>query len=119
MIDPVGGAAYVRGYRPCPGLPSMINVAFLQELMNTVAEQGRQLLPWPLRGVSADDDIEKLAEALVSNRGEASGVVLARELVNRYRSADIDGKRAFFKFLARAMRRRRQRRSPTIRPMRP
>lgn len=81
----------------------MINVAFLQELMNTVAEQGRQLLPWPLRGVSSDDGIEKLAEALVSNRGEASGVVLARELVNRYRSADTDGKRAFFKFLARAM----------------
>ena len=81
----------------------MINVAFLQELMNTVAEQGRQLLPWPLRGVSADDGIEKLAEALVSNRGEASGVVLARELVNRYRTADIDGKRAFFKFLAWAM----------------
>ena len=81
----------------------MINVAFLQELMNTVAEQGRQLLPWPLRGDVADESVERLAAGLVSNRGEASGVVLARELLSRYRSTDNDGKRAFFRYLAEAM----------------
>jgi len=81
----------------------MINVTFLQELMNTVAEQGRQLLPWPLRGASATDSMEKLAEALVSSRGEASGVVLARELLGRYRTADAESKRAFFRYLASAM----------------
>ena len=81
----------------------MINVAFLQELMNTVAEQGRQLLPWPLRGVSGDETVEALAAALVSNRGEASGVALARELLSRYRSIGQDEKRAFFRYLAEAM----------------
>ncbi len=78
----------------------MINVTFLQELMNTVAEQGRQLLPWPLRGNGADENIETLAAALVSSRGEASGVVLAHELLQRYRSLELEDKRTFFRFLA-------------------
>jgi malonyl-CoA decarboxylase len=81
----------------------MINVTFLQELMNTVAEQGRQLLPWPLRGTSSGDSIEQLAAALVSTRGEASGVVLARELLSRYRVANADERRSFYRFLAEAM----------------
>ena len=81
----------------------MINVAFLQELMNTVAEQGRQLLPWPLRATGGDETVEALAAALVSNRGEASGVALARELLGRYRVISADEKRAFFRYLAEAM----------------
>ena len=81
----------------------MINVTFLQELMNTVAEQGRQLLPWPLRTMSGGNTIEALAAALVSSRGEASGVVLARELLSRYQSLGIDEKRSFFRYLAEAM----------------
>ena len=78
----------------------MINVSFLQELMATVAEQGRQYLSWPLRGLGAGENMEALALALVSNRGEASGVVLARELLNSYRAAGPDEHRAFFRFLA-------------------
>ncbi len=81
----------------------MINVTFLQELMNTVAEQGRQLLPWPLRGGGSEDNVEALAQALVSSRGEASGVVLARELLQRYRMIDAEEKRSFFRFLADSM----------------
>jgi malonyl-CoA decarboxylase len=81
----------------------MINVSFLQELMNTVAEQGRQYLPWPLRGAGAGDEMETLAAALVSSRGEASGVVVARELLSRYRTASADEKRAFFRYLAEAL----------------
>lgn len=81
----------------------MINVTFLQELMNTVAEQGRQLLPWPLRGAGAGEKVEALAAALVSSRGEASGVVLARELLSRYATISPDEKRAFFRYLAEAM----------------
>jgi len=50
-------------------MPSInpMNVSFLQELMTTVAEQGRALLPKGLlRGAEADD-IESLAEALISS----------------------------------------------------
>ena len=60
-----------------------MNVSFLQELMNTVAEQSRALLPKALFGAGDDDNIEALSRALMSGRGEASGVAIARQLLNR------------------------------------
>ncbi|HVY43712.1 MAG TPA: malonyl-CoA decarboxylase N-terminal domain-containing protein, partial [Hyphomicrobiaceae bacterium] len=76
-----------------------MNVSFLQELLNTVAEQGRQLLPGSLRG-GAKEDIKALAEALVSGRGEASGVAIARQILDTYRLLGPDERRAFFRLLA-------------------
>ncbi len=76
-----------------------VNVSFLQELLNTVAEQGRQLLPGSLRG-GAKEDIKALAEALVSGRGEASGVAIARQILDTYRLLGPDERRAFFRLLA-------------------
>jgi malonyl-CoA decarboxylase len=75
------------------------NVSFLQELLNTVAEQGRALLPSRLFGSNVEEDIEALARALMSGRGEASGVAIARELLARYRILGIEDRRAFFRFL--------------------
>ena len=40
-----------------------MNVSFFQELLTTVAEQGRSLLPKTLFGGGETDDIEALAEA--------------------------------------------------------
>jgi malonyl-CoA decarboxylase len=77
-----------------------MNVSFLQELMNTVAEQSRALLPKALFGSGDDDNIEVLARALMSGRGEASGVAIARQLLNRLRSATADERTAFFSYLA-------------------
>jgi malonyl-CoA decarboxylase len=79
-----------------------VNVSFLQELLNTVAEQGRQLLPRALRGGS-DDDIIALSRALISGRGEASGVAIARQILNCYRGLSPEGRRAFFDFLGEGM----------------
>ena len=84
-------------------MPSRMNVSFLQELLNSVAEQGRQLLPRSLGGADREDDIAELATALVSNRGEASGVVIARELLRRYRALDMKARIEFLRFLARTM----------------
>jgi len=84
-------------------MPSRMNVSFLQELLNSVAEQGRQLLPRSLGGAGREDDITELATALVSNRGEASGVVIARELLRRYRQVDPKARLDFLHFLARTM----------------
>jgi len=78
-----------------------VNVSFFQELLNTVAEQGRQLLPWALGGAS--DDIVELSKALVSSRGEASGVAIARQILNCYRRLDSNGRRQFFEFLSEEM----------------
>jgi malonyl-CoA decarboxylase len=75
-----------------------LNVSFLQELLNSVAERGRQLLPASLRG--DNDDITDLAQALVSVRGEASGVAIARHILDTYRGLGTAERRDFFRFLA-------------------
>lgn len=75
-----------------------LNVSFLQELLNTVAERGRQLLPASLRG--DNDDITDLVQALVSVRGEASGVAIARHILDTYRELSTSQRRDFFRFLA-------------------
>lgn len=80
-----------------------MNVSFLQELLATVAEQGRQYLPRALQWSGQPEDIQELARALTSSRGEASGVAIARELLNRYAQLGHDDRRAFFRFLADAM----------------
>ncbi|MGH7124950.1 MAG: malonyl-CoA decarboxylase domain-containing protein, partial [Stellaceae bacterium] len=81
-----------------------MNVAFLQELLSSVAEQGRALLPRSLFGAGAEEDIEQLARALISGRGEASGVAIARELLDRYAQLDAADHEKFFRFLATELR---------------
>ena len=80
-----------------------MNVSFLQELLNTVAEQSRQLLPRTLRGSEPTADIVDAARALVSVRGEASGVALAQHILEQYRVLSPDARRTFFRFLAQAL----------------
>ncbi|MGE0766012.1 MAG: malonyl-CoA decarboxylase [Hyphomicrobiaceae bacterium] len=76
-----------------------MNVSFLQDLLTTVAEQGRQYLPSALVGAQ-EEDVGGLARALLSGRGEASGVAIARELLDRYRSLDPEGRKAVFRVIA-------------------
>ena len=81
-----------------------MNVAFLQELLSSVTEQGRALLPRSLFGAGAEEDIEALALALISGRGEASGVAIARELLDRYAQLTQEDRSKFFHFLANELR---------------
>jgi malonyl-CoA decarboxylase len=81
-----------------------MNVSFLQELLNTVAERGRALLPRSIFGGGEGADICELAKALLTGRGEASGVAIAREVLGRYRTLDDDGRCRFFLFLANELR---------------
>jgi malonyl-CoA decarboxylase len=76
-----------------------VNVSFLQELLSSVAELGRQYLPRALVGNGPDEDITALSAALMSVRGEASGVAIARRILDDYRKLDADGRRAFFRYL--------------------
>ena len=80
-----------------------MNVTFFQELLSSVAEQGRALLPRSLFGAGAED-IEQLARALISGRGEASGMAIARELLDRYGQLGPEGQETFFRFLATELR---------------
>ncbi len=81
-----------------------MNVTFFQQLLSSVAEQGRALLPRSLFGTGAEEDIEELARALISGRGEASGVAIAREVLDRYAHLGAEGQEKFFRFLATELR---------------
>lgn len=78
----------------------MVNVSFLQELLNGIAERGRTLLPRALAGGENTNEMVDLARALVSGRGEASGVALARQIIARYSTLDEAQRSAFFAYLA-------------------
>ena len=77
-----------------------VNVSFFQELMNSVAEQSRALLPKALFGAGGGESIEVLSRALMSGRGEASGVAIARQLLIQLKKATSDERLQFFRFLA-------------------
>jgi malonyl-CoA decarboxylase len=77
-----------------------VNVAFLQELLGSIADRGRALLPRSLFGAGAEVDVEALSRVLISGRGEASGVAIAGELLDRYAQLDAEDRLTFFRFLA-------------------
>lgn len=75
-----------------------MNVSFFQELLNTIGERGRSLLDLSI-GASGQDSIEALSHALLSSRGEASGVAIAGNILNLYKSLGESEKKAYFTFL--------------------
>ena len=77
-----------------------VNVSFLQELLGSIADQGGALLPRSLFGAGAEADVEELSRVLISGRGEASGVAIASELLDRYAQLDAGDRLTFFRFLA-------------------
>jgi malonyl-CoA decarboxylase len=79
-----------------------LNVSFLQELLSSIAERGRQLLPGSLARAQRGG-IEALASALLTGRGEASGVAMATEILARYRLLDDPERQEFLAFLAHTM----------------
>ncbi len=77
--------------------------AFFSDLLSTISERSRTLLR---RGEPADSKYEAsellvLCEALLSGRGEASGVTMAREVLDGYHELDAGGRLTFFENLAR------------------
>lgn len=77
-----------------------MNVSFLQELLNSIAEQSRMLLPKGLFKEDPDRGMQSLVQALVSERGEASGVVIGRQILHHYNLLGENERRAFFRYLA-------------------
>ena len=82
----------------------MSNFTFLQELLNTVADQSRNILPKSLFGGDPELGLQNLVQALMSGRGEASGVALAHQLLRHYQIMEQDLRLAFFGYLAETLR---------------
>jgi malonyl-CoA decarboxylase len=77
--------------------------AFFSDLLSTISERSRTLLR---RGEPADgkhdaSELIELCGALLSGRGEASGITMAREVLDGYHDLDANGQLAFFQELAR------------------
>ena len=72
---------------------------FMEGLLATIAERGRALLDLDRGGRAVSQDPGELAEALLSGRGEASGVALSRELLGAYEALDEAAKVAFLAHL--------------------
>ncbi|MGE0563461.1 MAG: malonyl-CoA decarboxylase [Pseudolabrys sp.] len=82
-----------------------MNTSFFGELLQTISDRGRALIERARdrRGDQAarSDDFVELCEELLSGRGEASGVALAREILRRYSELTTGPRIAFFEALAR------------------
>jgi len=73
---------------------------FLTELFQAVTERSRKLLRLQDNG-TLQLSAQALAEALLSTRGEASGVALSRALLDRWQTMSAGERRDWFQFLAR------------------
>jgi malonyl-CoA decarboxylase len=81
-----------------------MNTSFFGELLQTISDRGRSLLDRTAsrRGAAATrtEGLVELCEDLLSGRGEASGVALAREILGRYGELKTGPRIAFFEALA-------------------
>src|SRR5215203_1390018 len=81
-----------------------MNSSFFGELLQSITDRGRGLLDRRRNRVGAvlarSEDLIDLCEELLSGRGEASGVALAREILSRYAALTTGPRIAFFESLA-------------------
>ncbi len=71
---------------------------WLEHVIDSVADRGRELLNQRTSDKSTAN-IEKLCLALLSEKGEAAGTALAREVVLAYKDMNDTGRLAFFEML--------------------
>ena len=77
-----------------------LNTSFFGELLQSIADRSRALIRRePARG-RRSDGLSELCEALLSGRGEASGVALANEILADYAALTTGPRIAFFEVLA-------------------
>jgi malonyl-CoA decarboxylase len=74
--------------------------SWLDRLWSTIADRGRAHARVPEASAPPLDRARRLAEALLSGRGEASGAAVARELHAALRDLDPEGRAALYRSLA-------------------
>jgi malonyl-CoA decarboxylase len=79
-----------------------MRTTFFKQLLASMAHKGRHFIEWEPSAVmnsNDDQDIGSLAEALLSERGAASGVALARDTLGSYRNLSSEQKLEFFNMM--------------------
>ncbi len=81
-----------------------MNATFFGDMLQTIADRGRALLertlPGRLDAGTRSENLVEECEQLLTGRGEASGVALARDILNQYAALTIGPRIAFFEALA-------------------
>ncbi len=75
-------------------------MSFFTDMMQQIADRGRSLMGTRRVGERSADDLQKMAEELLSNRGEASSVARASELLESYAAATAQARAGFLSALA-------------------
>ncbi len=78
-----------------------VNTSFFSDLLQSIADRSRSLISRREPDRDRSDGIAELCEALLSGRGEASGVALANEILADYGELTTGPRIAFFETLAR------------------
>lgn len=73
-----------------------MNISFFQELLQSIAERGRQLLEPREPAPANAPALLEACRRLLSGHGEASGVAIAEQVLSAYRACDEEQQRAFF-----------------------
>ncbi len=73
---------------------------WFDRLRAAVAERGRSFAPIPAASIEPTERAHLLAASLLTERGEASGAAIARELLNVLMSLTPEGRNAVYGFLA-------------------
>ncbi|MGO7078366.1 malonyl-CoA decarboxylase [Rhizobium johnstonii] len=79
----------------------MSEASFFTDMLQSITDRGRQLLFSGSRAtqVAAKADLQTLCEMLLSSRGEASGMALAAEILDRWGALESEGAQAFLDML--------------------
>ena len=86
-----------------------MNTSFFQDMLGQIAERGRTLIDSSVvpaigrvgrRSAKPQTGIADLSRALLSGRGEASGVALAKQVLDLYGSLSVEEQASFFRRLA-------------------
>ncbi len=72
----------------------------VSRVWSSIADRGRRFAPLPAGSIDPQERARLLAEALISNRGEASGAAVARELHGVLSTLDAAQRLEFYRFLA-------------------
>ena len=75
------------------GWRQAVNISFFSDLLQSIADRGRSMIMSGRPGGAKD--LAGLCAELLSSRGEASGVALAREILDRYDALPEAGRAAF------------------------
>ena len=77
-----------------------LSTNWLERLWSSIADRGRDFANVPAKSLPGDVRVRRLAEALLSGRGEASGAALARELLEALNALSQSDRLAFCRHIA-------------------